>query len=274
MNPEELSFKAHDGLPLRGYLWPSAGNGLLTIVHGYGEHARRYGEFAGWLAERGWNVAALDLRGHGASGGRRGHIASFQQYLDDLDAFRAVIQREVNAAADAILGHSLGGLIAVRYLEERSTGIEAAVLSSPALELALRVPPWKRALARWASRLTPWLSLPSGIAPEHLSHDPGVVDAYRRDPLVHRVATARWFIETLAAQRAAMARAGAIAIPLLVIVGDADPMVSSEAIQQFVERCGSRRKKLVVYEGFYHEPLNELGRERVWEEVLRWLATV
>ncbi|NOX44491.1 MAG: alpha/beta hydrolase [Caldiserica bacterium] len=274
MSPEELRFRGRDGLPLRGYLWPSLGNGLLTIVHGYGEHARRYGAFAGWLAARGWNVAALDLRGHGASGGRRGHVSSFRQYLDDLDVFRDVIRRKVDAAVAVVLGHSLGGLIVARYLEEGDVGIDAAVLSSPALRIAIHVPRWKRALARWASHLIPWLSLPSGIDAASLSHDPEVVEAYRRDPLVHRVATARWFVQTLVAQREALARARTIEIPLLVIVGGADRMVSLEAIEEFMERCGSRRKKLLVYEGFYHEPLNEIDRARVWKDILDWLEAI
>ncbi|MGY4707855.1 alpha/beta hydrolase [Candidatus Bipolaricaulota sp. J31] len=277
MNPETFSLRAPDGLPLRGYLWraPARGSGkLLLLVHGYGEHARRYAGFAGWLAAHGWHVAAFDLRGHGESGGRRGHVASFRRYLEDLTAFRDAIPREVSAPRIAILGHSLGGLIVVRYLQEGAPGIAGAVLSSPALSLAIEVPLWKRALAHAAAATVPWFSLPSGLDPALLSHDPEVVEAYRRDPLVHRVATARWFLETLAAQRAALARAGEVRVPLLVIVGGDDRLVSRSAIEEFARRCGAKERELRVYDGFYHEPLNEVGHERVWEEILEWLEAL
>ena len=275
MSPESFAFRAPDGLSLRGYLWraPSReGSGkLLIIVHGYGEHARRYGGFAGWLAGRGWHVAAFDLRGHGKSGGQRGHVASFRRYLEDLAAFRDAIPREAIAPLTAILGHSLGGLIVARYLQEGAPGISGAILSAPALALTVEIALWKRTLARISAATVPWLTLSSGIDPALLSHDPAVVEAYRRDPLVHRVATARWFIETLAAQRAALARAGEVRVPLLVIVGGDDRMVSRDAIVEFMARCACRRKCLRVYEGLYHEPLNEVGHEAVWEEIFEWL---
>jgi len=170
-----------------------------------------------------------------------------------------------------LLGHSLGGLIVARYLEERSASVEGAVLSAPALAFAISIPSWKRILARIASALAPRLSFPSGIDPAALSHDPEVVEAYRRDPLVHRLATARWFTETLRTQGKTLREAHRIRVPLLVIYGTADRLVSQEAIKHFFAKCGSREKLLKAYENFYHEPINEVGKMEVWGEILRWL---
>lgn len=269
---EGFTFRGAGALELRGYLWRGGDAGTVVLVHGYGEHVGRYGAFASWLAGRGFRVAAFDLRGHGESPGRRGHISSFGEYLEDLDAFLGHIQREVPSRRTYLLGHSLGGLIVIRYLERHPRAVGGAILSAPALGFSLPIPGWKRALARIASALVPWLSLPSGIDPAALSRDPAVVEACRRDPLVHRVATARWFTEALRAQRDALREAAGIRVPLLLMYGTADRLVSQEAIRCFFAACGSPRKELLALAGFCHEVLNEVGKEEAWGAVLGWLG--
>ncbi len=269
--PREFDFAGHRGATLRGYHFPSRGDVALTIVHGYAEHAGRYLGFAAWLAERGVDVVAFDLRGHGKSPGRRGHIPRFSDYLGDLKALIYVALRELSPKGLHLLGHSLGGLIVARYLEKNPDGVASAILSSPFFGLAMEVPRWKVGLAHIASKLLPWFSLPSGIDPAGLSHDGAVVEAYRSDPLVHHRATARWFTETLKAQRAAIEGASRIEVPLLLVLGEDDPIASVHAMEEFFGRCGSRHKEIRRFPGMYHEPLNEVGHEAVWEEVLRWL---
>ncbi len=271
----QFSFRGARGWKLAGYFWKGeGGKRTLALVHGYGEHAGRYEEFACWLVENGANVAAFDLRGHGKSPGKRGHIAAFDEYLEDLQSFLTVLRQWFPDTVLFLLGHSLGGLIVARYLERYSGSAVGAVLISPAMEFAVSVPLWKRALAHVASCLHPSFSLPSGIAPEALSHDPEVVEAYRRDPLVHRVATARWFVETLRAQREALREAHRIAVPVLVVYGTADRIISPEAVVRFFEASGSPQKEIFSCGGFYHEPLNEVGREEVWARVLRWIREI
>ncbi len=272
---EEFEFAGARAWKLAGYFWKGeGGKRTLVLVHGYGEHAGRYEEFACWLAENGTSAAAFDLRGHGKSPGKRGHIAAFGEYLEDLHAFLTVLRQRFPDTVLFLLGHSLGGLIVVRYLERYPGSVGGAVLISPALEFAVSVPLWKRALAHAVSHLYPSFSLPSGIAPEALSRDPEVVEAYRRDPLVHRVATARWFVETLRAQREALEEAHRIAAPVLVVYGTADRIISPEVVVRFFEACGSPRKEIFPCDGFYHEPLNEVGKEEVWARVLRWIGEI
>ncbi len=267
--PQNHPVARNEGLYLTSWLADEP-QGVLAIVHGYGEHIGRYQDFASWLATHGWTVVAGDLPGHGRSPGRRGHIASFSQYLE-------AVARLLEAAEDqspgkpVLLGHSLGGLITARYAELSPDSLAGLILSSPFLGLALPVPAWKRGLARLLSRLWPGFSLPSGIEPRFLSHDPRVVAAYRDDSLVHHVATARWFQETLAAQAAALRDAGSIRVPVLIIQGEEDHLARVSATREFATRCGSEDIILRLYPGLYHELLNELGREAIWAEVLGWL---
>jgi len=265
------------GLPWSGRgelfcrVWaPESPRGAVAIVHGYGEHSGRYRGLSGWLCERGWLVTACDLPGHGKSPGRRGHIRSFSEYLAAVD----VLLEEARQAVPApvfLLGHSLGGLIAARYLEQRPRAVSGLILSSPFFGLNMPVPAWKRILARMLSRLWPAATLPSGIRPDDLSHDPEVVKAYREDPLVHKVATARWFCETRAAQAAASREAHRISIPVLIIQGGEDRLTEVAATRGFAARCGAPDLTFRLYGGFYHETLNELGKLQVWQELLGWL---
>ncbi|RLE27230.1 alpha/beta hydrolase [Candidatus Acetothermia bacterium] len=263
----EREFLVGGGLFARFWA-PERAKGTLAIVHGYGEHSGRYRDFSAWLAGRGWRVVACDLPGHGRSPGRRGHIRRFSDYLAAVEATLAAAG---GAAPVFLLGHSLGGLIAASYLELEPRAASGLILSSPFFGLALPVPAWKRALAGMLSRLWPAASLPSRIRPEDLSHDPKVVEAYRRDPLVHRVATARWFSEVLAAQAAALRDAPKLQVPVLIVQGEEDRLAQVAATRAFAAACGSPDLTLKLYGGLYHETLNELGRERVWGDVLDWL---
>lgn len=263
---------AADETPLHLRVWPAPGRGWVAVVHGYGEHSGRYEALARWLNARGWSVASCDLRGHGLSPGRRGHIWAFDDYLHDVAALHLFVAEQAGGQPVFLLGHSLGGLIALRYVQEREVELAGLVLSAPFLELALPTPRWKLVLAPALSRLWPTFSTPSGLRGELGSRDPEVATAYDRDPLVFKRATARWFAEVLRAQREALAEAPKLGLPLLVLHGEADSVASPRASRALVARAGSSDKTLHVYGGFRHEVLNELGKEGVWEELASWLA--
>lgn len=262
---------AADGTPLHLRAWPAQG-GWVAIAHGYGEHSGRYEALARYLNARGWGVASCDLRGHGRSPGRRGHVRSFDDYLHDLAALHAFVADQAGEGPVFLLGHSLGGLIALRYVQERAVELSGLILSAPFLELALPTPRWKLVLAPALSRLWPTFSTPSGLRGELGSRDPEVARAYDRDPLVFKRATARWFAEVLKAQREALAAAPKLALPLLVLHGEADTVASLAAVRRLFAAAGSADKTLHVYGGFRHEVLNELGKERAWEDLASWLA--
>lgn len=273
MTDEPNRIRTGDGLSLFLRAWPVAGKGWVGIVHGYGEHSGRYDAFARWLTAQGWSVAACDLRGHGRSPGNRGHLRRLSDYLLDVSALHGWIRDRAGGQPVFLLGHSLGGLIAIRYAQEGAAGLAGLILSAPFLERAMPIPGWKVAFSPVLSRLWPSFASASGLRGRMVSHDPEVVAEYERDPLVHTRATARWFTETVRAQREAFATAQRLALPLLILHGEADPIASLAATRRFFSAAGSLDKALEVYGGFLHEVLNELGKERAWEYVRSWLSS-
>lgn len=268
-------FAAADGLLLTRQVWrpPGGAAAALAVVHGYGEHAGRYRELAVELAERGYSLYVYDLRGHGRSAGRRGHISRFSDYLDDTAVYLRTVGLEEEGRPLFLLGHSLGGLIAAAFVEERSdAGLAGLVLSAPFLRLAIPVPPMRLHAARLLSRVAPTLNIGNPLDAAALSHDQAVVAAYRVDPLNHHVATARWAAEVLDAQLAALAAAPRIAPPLLVMYGEADAVTDPAAAHQLFAAAASPDKTEHAYPGYFHEIFNESGRGGPIGDLTSWLG--
>lgn len=240
----------------------------LVIVHGYGEHGGRYTERAALFVEAGYRVLIPDVRGHGQSEGQRGYVSAFPRYLDDL----SLIIAEVAEGSELhLFGHSHGGLIVGSWLGERRTRASRAVLSSPYFGLGLKPPAWKEVAAQVLGRAVPRLSLPTEIDPEHVSRDPKTVEAYRTDPLNHSVVNARWHLEATAAQERAIASAGEVDIPVLVLQAGDDKIVSAAATRRWCAAAPDH----VQYEeivGAYHELFFEPDGQDHAQRVLDWFA--
>jgi alpha-beta hydrolase superfamily lysophospholipase len=246
--------------------------GALILLHGFGDHSGRYGEVAAWFAARGVSVYALDQRGHGKSPGRRGHMSRFAQFVSDVVALRKLVAGEV-AAPQLLLGHSFGGLVALRYLETGPEELAGAIVSSPFLAVAMPVPRWKRLLARALVGVLPALPVATGLDPAHLSTDPAVGQAAKSDPLYHRVMTPRAYREVLAAQATAAAEGERIRVPLLCLVAGDDRIVSRAVTEAFA-RSLTLDVTVKVYDGFFHEVFNEPQRARVFRDIEPWLERV
>lgn len=244
----------------------------LLVVHGLGEHSGRYAEFGESMATRGISTFALDLRGHGLSSGRRGHVPRFGVFLEEIDRFR----REVDGLAGAgvplfLFGQSMGGLIALRYLEDWSGRFRGAVIAAPWLATAMPVPRWKVAAATALMRILPALPFRHGIDPAALSRDAGIVAAYRADPLVHRSITPRAFHEVSAAMHAVLQRHDRIRDPVLFLIPGDDRVVDSDRSLRFARAIVSADVAIRVYPGHYHELLNEPDRARFCGEIGDWI---
>ncbi len=237
----------------------------LLIVHGYLEHAARYDEVARALGARGIAVTAFDLRGHGRSDGARGYVERFTHYLDDLGALLDPL-----SAPRFLLGHSLGGLIALRFVQERAPRIHGLILTNPYLERALAVPGWKLAAGRFLGRWAPSVNLPAELDRKLLTHDAAILEAHEKDPLILDNANARWFVEVTAAQQAAAA-AMRVDVPLLVAIGDADQVASPAFNRRWFEALAAPDKTVRVLPGQFHEVLNEVERPALHQEVGDWI---
>jgi len=244
----------------------------LVIVHGAGEHSGRYAETARRLAQAGFAVWAFDLEGHGRSPGVRGHIRRFGDYLTDLAAFIRFVSQQHGGALPVLLGHSLGGMIATHYAAVHGNTIRALVLSSPLWGLRARIPLWKHLLAYGLSGIWPSLTLRRPRTLELvISHDPAVTERYLTDPLMHFVASARFYVEMRRAEAELPQRLPQVSVPVLILQAGDERIASAEAAQRLFPLVGASDKRLIVYDGYYHEVLNEVGRDRVVQDLLDWL---
>ena len=210
---------------------PSA---ALLVVHGLSEHSGRYVEFGRSMAAFGINTYSLDLRGHGLSEGRRGHADRFEVLLQDVDRFRReIVGCTSNAEPQFLLGHSMGGLIATRYIEEYATDVAGAIIISPWLATAMPIPRWKSLAASLLNRVLPSLPISAGIDEQWLSHDRVVVQRYRDDALVHGKITPRLFSEASMAMGLVMQRSDRIRIPLLMLLAGDDRIVDTGKSEAF-----------------------------------------
>ncbi len=249
---------------------------VLVFVHGFGEHIGRYEHVFRAMNARGYGCVGLDYRGHGRSEGRRAYLTKYEEYLSDVDVAVRLGRQQAEQAGGRklfVVGHSQGGLITAAWALTRGEAADVAglALSSPLMAVGVQVPAWKDALGQAASALWPALAIPSGIPTAYLSRDPQVVSAYERDPLVCSDATARWYSETLATQRAVLAGAARMALPTLVMQAGDDRIVSPDAARRFHDALGAPDKAFVLYEGFYHELFNEPDKDRVFADLGEWL---
>lgn len=247
---------------------------VVISSHGLGEHAGRYEELAQDFARAGLSTYALDHRGHGRSDGRRGHVRRFTRYVHDLEKFRRRVVGAVGPDVPLVfLGHSLGGLIMIRYLQEYpAVPARGAVLSAPLLGMAMEIPKWKQRLSTVLYYGIPALPMSTGLNPEFLSHDPEVVDAYRRDALVHDRITPRLYGEVLSEIDQAFAKVSQLRLPILLLIPSADKIVRPDLMQQFAARLRKTSPVQVrTFAGLYHEVLNETTRSSVVADILGWI---
>ncbi len=252
---------------------PPGARATVAVLPGGGDHSGRYPALTTALVRAGFQVALLDFRGHGQSDGRRWHVDSFADYLADLDAFVAKLSQD-GVAADRlfVVAHSMGALVASLWGLTRGKHVSGFVFSSPYFRLATRPPLAKVLGARLIGRVVPWLPVSTGFDAHILTSDPDMVRWTERDPLYGRATTPRWFDESSRIQRQVLGRAPEWAHPLFVLGGGADPIADISAMRAFVEAAPSADKQLRVYEGFRHEILNEVEREKPMGDVVAWLS--
>ena len=269
-----VQFESRDGTQLVGSFYPAANaKGNALILHGYAEHGGRYGEVAATLNDAGLNALSFDFRGHGRSQGDRGYIRKIDDYLADVAAAMTELKRLGGDGNVLLVGHSNGGLVALRLLADPflcPKDIVGAVISSPFLKLKDHVPV-RSALAKFASLVLPKLALPNQLESNKLTHDPEKIKEHERDPLCHDVASARWFSETLHAQAWVHEFAHRIEVPTLWVVAGMDHIVDPEQTKQ----VHGKLKSESAYHEFpdmHHEVFNEIDRSRVFDLVSAFVS--
>jgi len=270
---EEGSLHSKDGLRLHWLRYtPPDARGTVAVLPGGGDHSGRYPALTSALVKAGFSVAALDFRGHGLSDGRRWHIESFQDYVDDLDAFMAFVREGSVPGRVFVVAHSQGALIAVTWATDAPRDVAGFVLSSPYFRLKLTPPRLKILGARLAGKVVPWLPVSTGLRVEDLTADPEMQRWTDEDPLYGRTTTPRWFAESQRAQCEILGRAPSFGYPLLVLAGGGDQIADPTSERAFHDAAGSKDRAFHQYEGFRHELFNERGRERPIGDAVAWLS--
>jgi alpha-beta hydrolase superfamily lysophospholipase len=280
MTPDTLATR--DGLRLAVVEWPLAGaRGTVVIAHGLGEHVGRYAHVAAYLNRQGWTVVGYDQRGHGRSEGERGRLAAADDLLSDLaDVLDAVRAEPGFIAPLVLLGHSMGGTVAARFV---AGGLElprppwwrpvdALVLSSPALDTGMTLV--QKAMLAALGPLAPNLAVGNGLKPEWIARDPAVVAAYVADPLVHdRIAPrlARFMVDGGAAVRAMAPRWN---VPTLLLYAGSDRCVAPAGSAAFAAAAPAGIVTASEFPALFHEIFNEPEQAEVLSVLGAWLDTL
>lgn len=269
----EETFKGIGGLAIFTRSWHPArkAHGVVVIAHGFNSHSGQYVEVAERFVEAGLAVYALDHRGRGRSEGERFHVGKFSDYVDDLASFIKRVKAREPGLPVFLLGHSAGGVISSLYALEHQSELAGLISESFAFELP--APGFALAALKGLSRIAPHLRVLK-LKNADFSRDPKVVESMNRDPLIAgENQTAQTVAELIRADEKLRSDFPNIALPLLILHGTKDKAAKADGSRFFDESVGSRDKTLKLYEGAYHDLLNDVGKETVLTDVLGWIET-
>lgn len=272
LQEEKDFFLARDGQELYYTVThPKRAKGVILLLHGMAEHSGRYTAFANFLAESGWMVYRYDQRGHGRTPGLRCYVENLDILVEDLEEVLHWIKTKHPRKKLFLLGHSFGGQVSLNFLAAHPKMVQGAILSSPNIALAMKVPWITKVVGQFASKFLPSFHIPNDVDPKWVSRDPKVVKAYQEDRLVEDKISLRLGAEVLKNLEELPAKAKKIRTPVLFFQGSGDKITCPQATQDFFEHVSAKDRHLKIYPGFYHETLNELGKAEVYQDVLHWL---
>ena len=276
ISPQLQPLPTEGGDHLTLFHWPlpttQPCRGVVLIVHGLGEHAARYQQVAQRLLAAGFEVRAYDQYGHGLSSGARGVLPHEHRLLDDLARVIDHTRAQMHAAQPLVLlGHSMGGCVASRYVSLNPQAVEALVLSSPALNIGLRAD--QQALLQLLLRWAPAFTIGNGLKVNKISHDAAVVQAYKQDKLVHGRVCARLVQFMAQAGPAVLEAARDWRVPTLLLFAQDDALVKPQGSRDFAQAAPQGVVQSHEFAGFYHEIFNEPNPEPVFSALEDWLTS-
>jgi len=272
--PSEVTFTNADNFDIFEQTWScKKAKGVVLITHGIAEHSGRYAHVAQSLVEGGYTVVSFDLRGHGKSSGKRNFVKSFQGYLND---HQEVLDRTLKTYPDLplfLFGHSMGGGIVTLFTIERNPQVKGVLLSAASVKVSDDISPFLQKISSLLSVILPKLPVLK-LESDDISKDPEVRVDYDNDPLNYRGAIlARTGAELLKATKTITARSSAIDLPILIMHGSLDKLADVSGSKMLYANVSSADKTLKIYEGLYHEILNEPEQDEVKKDIIDWLNT-
>jgi alpha-beta hydrolase superfamily lysophospholipase len=269
MNEEWLEGKGGLKIFVRSWRPDERPRGVIVIVHGFNSHSGYYFWVAEQLTASGLAVYALDLRGRGKSEGERFYVEKFEDYLSDVHALLRLAQAREPGLPIFLLGHSAGGVISCVYTIEHQSELAGLICESFAFQVP--APDFALAVIKGLSHLAPHAHVYK-LPNKHFSRDPKVVEALNNDPLIaNEVQPTHTVAEMVYADKRLKREFPLITLPVLILHGTQDKVTKPGGSRLFYEKAGSTDKTLNLYEGHYHDLLNDIGKERVMADILGWI---
>lgn len=267
----DFSIKLSSGPVLKGLIESRGENtrAVIVMVHGIGEHLKRYLNWAELFGKAGIGFVGVDLPGHGRSPGRRGHIRNYNIIREILDILIKSSRQTFPGIPLYLYGHSLGGGIVLDYIIRNNPRISGAIVTSPWLRLTSEPPRIKIIIASVMKNIMPGLVQPTGLIVEHISHDKEVIEKYKSDPLVHDKCSVSLFHSAMSSGKYALQHSFELKIPTLILHGSDDMITSPEGSREFASK--NSKTDIKIFEGGFHELHNEFFRNDVFEYILKWI---
>lgn len=273
-----IEVRLERGLKLPGRVWcAERPRALVAIAHGLGEHCERYAALAGELAQARYSVVALDLPGHGEAPGRRGDVPSWVQLREQVvpamfTALRGLPGQPMDLP-HVLLGHSMGGVLAIDYAIAHPRNLVTAVAAAPGLRTGM--PPWWKLTLSHAARITaPGVGFANGLDESGMTRDPEVLALRRQDPRVHDRISPRLYFSFNEARQRVLREARRLQVPTLVLQGMGDRIVDPKGALELNAAAPHGMVRLITYAGVYHEVFNDPDRGQAVRDLLGWLDAV
>ena len=267
----EETFEGVSSLTIFTRSWRPTGRprGILVIAYGFNSHSGQYAEVAEQFVAAGLAVFALDHRGRGKSEGKRFHVEKFSDYVDDLATFIRLVKTCEPGLPVFLLGHSAGGVISSLYVLEHQSELAGLISESFAFELP--APKFALTALKGLSHIAPHLRVLK-LKNEDFSRDRKIVETMNRDPLIAgENQTSKTVAELIRADERLRSEIPRITLPLLILHGTEDRAAKADGSRFFNEAAGSNDKTLKLYDGAYHDLLNDDVRKQVFSEILGWI---
>jgi acylglycerol lipase len=271
----ESKFEGNNGINFYVRGWDPTNNrpkALITLVHGLGEHTGRYLHVGKSMTDAGYALVGFDLRGHGKSGGPRGHFPSLNAVIQDMRQFSKFLVQRYPDIPHFLYGHSLGGLLSLAYALQYRTGLNGVIVTGAALRSSLQEQN-KIAMVNLLGSLLPTITMPSGLDATTISRDADVVHKYINDPLVHDKTSLGLGKSALTAIDLCFAHAKEFGPPLLIMHSAADKLTYHSGSEDFARLASETNSDvtLKLWDGLYHEIHNEPEKAEVFKVMIEWI---
>ncbi|WP_160691044.1 alpha/beta hydrolase [Clostridium sp. C2-6-12] len=247
---------------------------VVCLVHGLGDHSGWFKDLLNFFASSNFAVLTFDLRGHGKSDGKRGHIPSYEALMKDISLLLNIAERNFNGVPIFLYGHSFGGNQVINYTLRYRPDISGIIVSAPWLSLYSNPSKIKLYFTFLMSKIRPSFIVDNVVEGSNLSHNPDIAVNQKNDPLVHNFVSASLFTNAYKAGEWAIDNASNLDIPLLLFHGDSDKITSHVASEAFIKKAPSNLATFKLWKGLYHSLHNEISNRDIFVNILNWINSI